>query len=923
MKLEAVLSKIGSFTRDAIIVAQAEPIDHPGPRIVWCNEALCEMTGYAREEIIGATPRLFQGPGTSPETRAKIRACLKTWGSGRFDLLNYRKDGSEFWTEIDLRPVADESGWFHYWVAVQREITGRKKAEARMSDLIRALEKERKALARQALVAAHARDAVVITDRFGLIEWVNASFEQISGYRLAEVVGRKPGSFLQGPDTDRAVSRRLGEAIRAGEPVRAEILNYSKAGEAYWLELEINPVFSPSGVLTNFIAVERDISERRRQELELERTRGLAKAVMDTASAGLWIALPLRDASGAIVDFRFIEANPAALRILSRRREDFVGRSLLTAFPSAGQLGVFDRYARTIETGKQDDFEVHYNFDGLDNWFQVTASRMPGGELAVSFTDITESVRKQIEVRLAKEAVEALGQRLSLAANAASIGFWEYDASTNTAHWNDALLDLHGLKRENLKGDASDWDRCVHPEDLEAARASLRKALRENSASRAQYRITRPDGSVRHIIGYAARDSTKPDRVAVVGVNFDATDLVEAAERAEARARAKSVFLANMSHEIRTPLNGVIGITDVLAKTSLNERQREMVELIRSSGQTLQSLLDDILHVSKIEAGGMVLEHRPFDLAEEVRAAASAMRARAEAKGLGLEIETDPSVSGLFLGDPVRLRQIVSNLASNAVKFTERGGVRVEAAAQALGEDPTRSLVTITVTDTGRGFDEAVAARLFQRFMQADASITRTHGGSGLGLSIVKSLAELMGGSVCAQSTPGVGSRFTVSLPLRKVEDAGEAAPKASSVIEPAAAGPLKPALRVLLAEDHPTNQRVVALILEPLGARLTITANGQAALEAYTKHAFDLVLLDMQMPVMDGLSAARAIRTLERAERRPRTPIIMLSANALDEHRAQALAAGCDLHLAKPITPRLLLGAMDEALGQRARAVA
>ena len=399
--------------------------------------------------------------------------------------------------------------------------------------------------------------------------------------------------------------------------------------------------------------------------------------------------------------------------------------------------------------------------------------------------------------------------------------------------------------------------------------------------------------------------------VDITDLKRDAQALAEARDQAQKANRSKGEFLANMSHEIRTPLNGVVGLADVLSRTDLNGHQREIVDIIRSSGVTLERLLNEVLDLARIESGRMEVRNECFDLARTVRDVAGLAELRARDKGVGFRLEMDAAASAMVHGDPDRLKQILLNLLSNAVKFTSIGEVWLKVIAVTF--DEVRSF-RFEVRDTGVGFSMEDKERLFQRFEQADGSITRRFGGSGLGLAIAFELAGLMGGWIDAESIEGQGATFIVQLPLPEASGRmAEPTPNDGSSNGDVDAD--LPALRarVLLAEDHPINRKVVELILQTTGAELTSVENGALALEAFKAGAFDMVLMDVQMPVMDGLTAIRAIRAHEQAAALARTPVVALTANALPEHVKASADAGADAHLTKPITAASLLPLVEQ----------
>jgi PAS domain S-box-containing protein len=507
--------------------------------------------------------------------------------------------------------------------------------------------------------------------------------------------------------------------------------------------------------------------------------------------------------------------------------------------------------------------------------------------------DITE--RKAAELER-----QALTDRLTLATKAGGIGVWEWDLRTGGKTCNPRMFQLYGLPA--FGAEDQHLVAATHPDDVARMNAQVQTALASELNYDIEYRVIHPCGEVRHLRGLAdifRNDDGAPFRV--IGVTWDTTDLTRLASDARAASEAKSRFLATMSHEIRTPLNGVLGMAQVLAAdTELSAEQRSRVSVIRESGEALLAILNDVLDLTKIEAGKLELEETTFDLGRVLSSAHATFASIAEEKDVALTVDIG-CAAGAYRGDPTRLRQIVSNLVSNALKFTAEGEVRVSARQSAKG-------VAIEVSDTGIGIRPDALDKVFGSFTQADSSVTRLHGGTGLGLAICRELASLMGGELTVASELGRGTTFLFEAPLQRVAEPPASARPDEPLASPQDAG----ALRVLVAEDNATNQLVLKALLAQFDVTPVIVGDGQQAIEAWRSQAWDVILMDVQMPVLDGVSATRAIRAEEAACGRARTTIVALTANAMTQQVASYLEAGMDGYVPKPIDVRALLSALE-----------
>lgn len=508
-------------------------------------------------------------------------------------------------------------------------------------------------------------------------------------------------------------------------------------------------------------------------------------------------------------------------------------------------------------------------------------------------TDLTE--RKQAE-----EALLESETRFSLTAQGASVGIVDWiDIETDEAFYSDYFHDLFGLEKGSLPPSVKSFQERIHPDDLPSVYEAVSQHIKSREPLRFQFRARHASGQYRWYLGSGQAIWNEQGRAKrMIGSISDIQDLKDAKEEAEAANRAKSAFLASMSHELRTPMNGVLGMAQVLEQTDLSSRQAKMVKTILSSGENLLKILNDILDLSKIEAGKLEMEQTQFCFDEVLSPLKHMYTERAEERGLAIRFEFEGDIEAQVQGDVVRIRQILYNLIDNAIKFTQRGLVTI---TLELGRPKGTTLqLRGSVKDTGIGMSDEVVSRLFTPFTQADSSTTRKYGGTGLGLSICRSLVSLMGGEISVVSQEGQGSDFTFTIPLEAIELEPDAACRGGNRSRSGLCDSGKP--RLLIAEDNHFNQEVIRAMLEAMDAEITMVEDGQGAIEAAQSSAYDLILMDVQMPGMDGVSATQAIREREGRLNAKPVPIIAVTANVMPEQVKDYQQVGMNDFIRKPV---------------------
>ena len=825
--------------------------------------------------------------------------------------------------------------------ALAQEMTaGFAAAKQRAEDALRDFEALRWTLDEHSIVS--------VADARGRIIDVNKAFLRISGFTREELLGqdhrivnsgRHPKSFWV----------EAWRTFTSGRPWRGEVCNRAKNGTLYWVDTVIAPFAGADGRIERYFSIRTDITARKQAESEQAAALALATALArsaDVQQAARAVNDALGETTGLSRTAVLLFGDDGVCRFVGWRGLSMEYRRAVEGHCPWKQ-GQHDAEPMVVEDVLKDpslaSYQELFRREGIASLAFVPILTEKGVIGKLMLYGSKPGTMTPARVHAGRSAAASLGSAVArlrmaeaLAANerrfralveGADVIVWEFAALRDVFTYVSPQAARLGYPLEDWLTPGF-WAAHIHPGDRDHAVAFCHAETQAGRNHRMEYRMFAADGELVWMDDFISIEKVCVDSVFLRGVLVDITEskraaaeLIDARQRAEAATRAKSEFLANMSHEIRTPLTAILGYSDLLREEGdilrAPERRLQAIDTICGAGNYLLTVINDVLDLSKIEAGKMTVELVETPLLKVLAEVADLVRPRAEGKGVSLRAQLGSPVHERVLSDPTRLRQILMNLAGNAAKFTEHGSVTLSAREEQRADG---AHLVIDVEDTGPGLSPEDAAHLFIAFSQGDASVTRKHGGTGLGLTICRRLAELMGGTVTlAHSTPGQGSCFRVDLPLLP-------APGAQLIQSFAALRPAeqpKAALpaarisgRVLLAEDGRDNQRLIALHLGRAGAEVVVAENGRVALallEAAEREGrpYQLLLSDMQMPEIDGYTLARTLR-----ERGSRIAIIALTAHAMAEDRQKCMDAGCDDYATKPIDRAALLEACARWIG-------
>ena len=883
------LAKVARHTSNAVSITDRQT------RIQWINEGFTRITGYTLDEARGRTPGELLGSG---EAQASVLQALEdsaTHGTQcRVEICNRDKNGHLYWTDTEVQPLVDAQGQVTGFMELGTDISARR----RVQDQLEAALRDNQAL----LSTIHLHAIVSIADRNGDITDVNDEFCRISGYSRSELVGQnhrivnsrvQPASFWSD----------MWRTISSGTPWRGEVCNRAKDGSLYWVDTVVAPFQDAAGRIEKYISIRTDITAGKRVADALVRERQRLDDIIEGTNAGTWEwnmvsgEVRFNERWAAMFGYTLAELSP-------------VSADTFVAHVHPDDLSHSRDMLRRHLSGSSSFYECEMRLrHKAGHWVWVLArgrlaTRTQQGLpewVAGTNLDITErksaEAQAQASARLLRGAIDTIDEAFVL-----------YDPEDRLVLCNDkyrqmytsvAHLMVPGARFEDLiraSAERGDYNEAVGRVDAWVAeRMAAHRAANTMLVQRLH------NGRTLRIV-----ERRMPDGH-TVGFRIDITELVQATEAAQDGSRAKSQFLANMSHEIRTPMNAVLGMLALLRKTQLTTRQADYATKAENAARALLGLIDDILDISKVEAGKLVLELHPFRIDHQLRDLSVILSTMVGQKLVEVLFDVDPALPRQLVGDAMRLQQILINLAANAIKFTPAGEVVVS--LRVLRQEPQSVTLEVAVRDTGIGIAPENQARIFDGFTQAEASTTRRFGGTGLGVAISQRLVAMMGGRLELASTLGQGSRFHFEITLAVADPAGALALPGDRAVP----------WRTLVVDDNPVARELLERMCRSLGWLVDVADGGESALDLLQRQAaagvgYQAMFVDWQMPGLDGWQTCQRIREMQLAGVAPVIVMVTAHGRELLLQRSQEDQDLLDGFLVKPVTASMLLDAVLDA---------
>jgi len=834
------------------------------------------LTGYNIQDVKGRIP-INVGKNSLTDKNAVIE-MIKSFSAKKsfnIEIIHSRKDGSWFWSRCKGQPILNEKGEIVQYFAMIEDITREKERDNQLNILSSIAEKN--------------TNGVIISNKKGKVEWVNKSFERITGYSLNEVVGTKPGKYLQGKDTNPDTIEYLRKQIRQGEPFVCEILNYHKSGKAYWVRLQGQALKDQGGKILKYFAIQEDITAEKEIQQKLKEFESRFRLALEKIGDNVW--------EYDFLTNKTVFSNPKNVFIDNLTNKQNEKKHSRWAHVHKEDLDLVMENDRRIRSGETDYHEHEYRImlpnEGM-HWVLdrgvVIEKDTEGKPLKMigTQTDITEKKNTEEAIKRKEEKYRNIIANMNL-------GLLEVDIDEKIQFANQRFCEMSGYKIEELIGIVAS-EKFVRNESRELINSKNKK---RKSLVSDVYEVSVSNKKGEHkwwMISGAPNFNDKGEVVGSIGIHLDITkqkklelELIEAKNSAEASKRTKEIFLANMSHEIRTPMNAILGMSNQLSKTKLKNDQELYLNTIQSAANNLLIIINDILDLSKIDAGKLSIENIGFEPVKIIEEVMQVMSYKAQEKGISFtNTFNDKKLSPVLIGDPYRINQILLNLVSNGIKFTEKGEVSI--ICSVLEDTANSQRINITVKDTGVGMDESFIDQVFEKFTQEYKKGSKKNAGTGLGMNISKELVELMGGKINVESKQGVGTAISFSLELQKGDF--------SNIIETdnvELTSDFLKGKKIVVADDNDHNRLVASIILKNYGAEIFEAVNGEEALRVEEKYKADLILMDIQMPVLNGYEATKILRT-----RGDKIPIIAVTANAIKGEDAKCIEAGMNDYISK-----------------------